>query len=108
MDDFQDPFFRGCTRPAMLFGVPLMLMVITTSAFMLAGAWGALLVSGYVLLVLAFVYAFAVGVMRSATRRDDQRVRQLALRLRMRWRMRRCRRRWKAYSYTPCGHRLER
>jgi type IV secretion system protein VirB3 len=107
MDDFQDPFFRGCTRPALLFGVPLVLMVLITGGFLLTGAWGALLVSGYALLITGLVYGFVVGFMRNVTRRDDQRLRQLALRLRMRWRMGASRRRWKAYSYSPCHHPLE-
>lgn len=106
MDDFDDPFFRGCTRPAMLFGVPLMLMVLTTGAFMLAGAWGALLISFYVLLVLGQLYVFLILAMRTVTKRDDQRLRQLFLRLRLRWRMRASRRRWDAYSYSPCCYTL--
>lgn len=106
MDGFVDPFFRGCTRPAMLCGVPLMTMLLTTGVFVLTGVWGAYLVSGYLLLLLALLYLPTVLSMRAATRRDDQRLRQLWLRLLMRWRMGGSRRRWGAYSYSACRYTL--
>lgn len=106
MDNFHDPFFRGCTRPAMLFGVPLMLMVLTSGAFMLAGAWGAFLFSRYVLLILGLLYLPLLLAMRAVTRQDDQRLRQLFLRGRMRWRMALVRLRWGTYSYSPCRYTL--
>lgn len=103
MDEFQDPFFRGCTRPAMLLGVPLVPIVLLTSAFSLLAVWSAFLISAYVLLVLAPLYPPLLLAMRHATKQDDQRLRQLWLRLRMRWLGGACRRRWGAYSYAPCA-----
>ncbi|WP_373987799.1 type IV secretion system protein VirB3 [Duganella sp. BuS-21] len=101
MDTFEDPFFRGCTRPAMLLGVPLMPMLLTTASFALVGAWTAFLVSGYTLLVAGVVYVPLILGMRAVTREDDQRLHQLFLRARMRIGLSLTRRRWGAYSYSP-------
>lgn len=101
MDSFHDPFFRGCTRPAMLLGVPLIPMLLVAGAFLLLGAWSAYLVSPYALLFLALLYLPAVLAMRAVTRQDDQRLRQLLLRARMRLFMGAVRRHWGAYSYSP-------
>nr|WP_255490448.1 VirB3 family type IV secretion system protein [Duganella sp. SG902] len=97
----QDPFFRGCTRPAMLVGVPLVAMVPITCAFMLLGVWSAFLISGYVLLLLALLYLRLIVALRAITRKDDQRLRQLWLRARMRALHGANRLRWGAYSYGP-------
>lgn len=107
MDEFQDPFFRGCTRPAMLVGVPLMPMVLTTAGFMLLGVWMGYLLSGYLSLALALLYVPVVLAMRAATKLDDQRLHQLWLRLRMRLFAGASRRRWGAYSYCPLQPQLE-
>jgi len=102
MDDFHDPFFRGTTRPAMLFGVPLMWMVLLTGAVLLAGLWSLYLLSPYVTLFLALLYLPLVLWMRMVTRHDDQGLRQLLLRARMRGGRQANRLRWGAYSYSPC------
>ncbi|MYM73956.1 type IV secretion system protein VirB3 [Duganella sp. FT134W] len=101
MDDFDDPFFRGCTRPATLLGIPLMPMVMVTLACALAGVWLAYLFTAYALLGAATVYIPLVLEMRAATRKDDQRLRQLWLRVRMRLLHWSSRLRWGAYSYSP-------
>jgi len=106
MDIFQDPFFRGCTRLAMLFGVPLLPMVLVSGGFALAGVWLAYLLSAYWLLLLTLLYLPLLLTMRDITRRDDQRLHQLLLRARMRLRMGAARRRWGAYSYSPCRYTL--
>lgn len=106
MDAFQDPFFRGCTRVAMLFGVPLLPMVLLSGGFGLAGVWLAYLFSAYWLLLLALLYLPLLLALRAVTREDDQRLHQLLLRARMRMLMGPVRRRWGAYSYSPCHSRL--
>jgi len=104
MDDFHDPFFRGCTRLAMLFGVPLLPMVLLSGGFALAGVWLAYLISAYWLVLLALLYLPLLLAMRAITRQDDQRLHQLLLRARMRLRLGAVRRRWGAYSYSPCRY----
>jgi len=95
----KDPVFKGCTRPAMLWGVPLVAFVLVGGAMLIPAIW-ALLVRppiGVVLLVL--MIPVFVG-MRIVTKRDDQRLRQLALRLSMSLRQRN-RAFWLARSYAP-------
>jgi type IV secretion system protein VirB3 len=101
MNEFDDPFFRGCTRPAMLLGVPLLPMVVLTLACALAGVWLAYLFTTYALLGAALIYVPLVLEMRALTKKDDQRLRQLWLRARMRWLHWSSRLRWGAYSYSP-------
>ena len=95
----KDPVFKGCTRPAMLWGVPLVAFLLVGGAMLIPAIW-ALLVRppiGVVLLVL--MIPVFVG-MRIVTKRDDQRLRQLALRLSMSLRQRN-RAFWLARSYAP-------
>ncbi len=101
METFRDPIFRGCTRPAMCWGIPLMPLLCVTGAFLLLGVWMFYLVSPYVTLFLAALYLPLVLVMREITRGDDQRLRQIWLRLRMRLHMGAVRLRWGACSYSP-------
>lgn len=101
MDDFDEPIFRGCTRPAMLARVPLVPFLLLTGAFILLGVWMFYLVSGYVTLFLILAYVPILVTMRETTKKDDQRLRQLMLQMRMRWRQLGARRRWGAYTYAP-------
>jgi type IV secretion system protein VirB3 len=101
MDDFDEPIFRGCTRPAMLARVPLVPFLLLTGAFILLGVWTFYLVSGYVTLFLVLAYVPILITMRETTRKDDQRLRQLMLQMRMRWRQIGVRRHWGAYTYSP-------
>lgn len=90
-DDIGQPitkhrFFKGCTRPAMFMGVPLMPFLLVSGLFMLVAMWCFYLASAYVSLILAMAYAPLVVVMRELTKKDDQRLRQLLMRARMRYR----------------------
>jgi len=66
---FRDPIFRGCTRPAMLVGVPMIPLLIITGTFMLASMWCMYLVSVYVSLFLIIAYVPIVVTMRQITKR---------------------------------------
>jgi type IV secretion system protein VirB3 len=101
MDSFRDPIFRGCTRPAMFLGVPLVPFLIATAAFALPMLWTFYLLSAYVSLFLVMAYIPVLLTMREVTKRDDQRLRQLLMRAAMRIRQRKARRFWSASSYSP-------
>lgn len=101
MSTFSDPIFRGCTRPAMFAGVPMLPFLLITGAFLIASVWIFYLVSGYASLFLAMAYVPIVVTMREVTKKDDQRLRQLLMRARMRLRQRSGRQLWGASSYSP-------
>ena len=84
MDGYRDLSLKGCTRPAMLAGVPLVPMVLSMIASFLAGMWSFYFISGYLVVVIAFTTTAMLISMRAMTKRDDQRLRQVLLRARMR------------------------
>jgi len=99
MNALKDPVFKGCTRPAMLWGVPLVSALMVGGGMLIPAIW-ALLASpplgvGILLLMIPVFVA-----MRVITRNDDQRLAQLALRLRIGLRQRN-RRFWGAHAYVP-------
>ena len=96
----QEAIYKGATRPAMKFGVPLIPLVVLFGAAMLLILWGGLLVSWWIAAGVVAALAPALGWMRFVTRRDDQRFRQLfvAAKLRLRDRNRRL---WRLRSYSP-------
>lgn len=96
--------YKGATRPAMKLGVPLVPLVALSGAGMLAALWGGTLWSGWVVPAVLLAVAPALLWMRWVTRRDDQRLRQMALALRLRLRDRN-HRLWHARSYSPTVYR---
>lgn len=95
----RDPIFKGCTRPAMLWGVPITPLIICFGAITLLGLWTNLL------LLALFVPAYLV--MRLVVRNDDQQFRLLWLKARCRLIARdRNARFWRASAYAP--HRFTR
>jgi len=97
----REAIYKGATRPALLFGVPLVPAV-------LVGGLGTLLVSYALVITRNPLGALAVLVpvvilwlfMLAVTRKDDQRLMQHLLRLRLR-QSPGSRRVWKAISYAP-------
>ncbi|MGC4097981.1 MAG: VirB3 family type IV secretion system protein [Nitrospira sp.] len=106
MDGYRDPIFKGCTRPAMLAGVPLVPMVLSMIASFLAGMWSFYFLSGYLVVVIAFSTSAMIISMRDMTKRDDQRIRQMLLQARMRLRHRTSRSLWSAISYGPLHYKV--
>lgn len=96
----QHRFFKGCTRPAMLAGVPLMPFLLVTGVTLLLGMWAGYLVSPYATLSLALAYVPTLIGMRQATKKDDQRLKQILLRARLRFRHGN-KAMWGAISFSP-------
>lgn len=96
----QHRFFKGCTRPAMLAGVPLMPFLLVTGVTLLLGMWAFYLVSPYATLSLALAYVPTLIGMRQATKKDDQRLKQILLRARLRYRHGN-KAMWGAISFSP-------
>lgn len=95
----KDPVFKGCTRPAMLWGVPLVAFLLVGGAMLIPAIW-ALLVRPPIGVALLFLMIPVFVSMRVVTKRDDQRLHQLALR----WRLvltQRNRGFWNAHAYAP-------
>ncbi|MDR0576115.1 MAG: VirB3 family type IV secretion system protein [Candidatus Accumulibacter sp.] len=91
----SDPLFKGCTRPAMYFGVPVVPLIIVCSLIVLLAVWTKLWV--------AVALIPATLVMRSITASDDQKFRLLWLKCYCRFRPHRNAngRFWKSSAYAP-------
>lgn len=99
MNPLRDPVFKGCTRPAMLWGVPLVPFLMVGGSILIPAIW-ALLASPPVGFGIVLLLIPVFVTMRSVTRHDDQRLAQCALRVRMTLRQRN-RRFWGAHAYVP-------
>lgn len=99
MNALKDPVFKGCTRPAMLWGVPLVSALMVGGGMLIPAIW-ALLASPPVGVGILLLMIPVFVAMRVITRNDDQRLAQLALRLRIGLRQRN-RRFWGAHAYMP-------
>ncbi|QVN18977.1 VirB4 family type IV secretion/conjugal transfer ATPase [Burkholderia pyrrocinia] len=97
--NLRDEIFKGCTRPAMLFGVPIVPFVVTVGAILIAGMWTFIVSSAAAMIVLSLMIP-ALFAMRMVTRSDDQRLRQRFMALRMRLSQRNGKF-WGASSYSP-------
>ena len=83
-----DPLFKGCTRPAMLVGVPMVPMIVVCIGLFVPGMW-LLLFAGRIGLVLIFgVLPICIWWMREVTKKDDYRLEQLIMRWSLRSRQR--------------------
>ena len=95
----QDMIYKGCTRPPLLWGVPLLPLIMVLMPGMLVGMVGL----AYFLpmsLVAIFVSLTAWIWMRAVTKKDDQRLLQIFLRLRLRSRQKNTRH-WGCAAYAP-------
>lgn len=99
MNSLKDPVFKGCARPAMLWGVPLVPFLVVGGGMLIPAIW-ALLASPPLGVSIIFLMIPVFVGMRVITRHDDQRLRQYALRLRMTSRQGN-RRFWGAHAYVP-------
>jgi type IV secretion system protein VirB3 len=97
-EQLRDPVFKGCTRPAMALGVPLIPLVCVGGFCMLLAMWG-LMATPWIALVAVVLAVVLVVLMRQITRSDDQRLRQWQLRLELRI-IHRTGRFWGATSYS--------
>lgn len=94
MEDFdpRDPLFKGCTRPAMMFGVPLVPLAVVAMVVILISVWTTIL--------FAFTLVPIVITMRWIASSDDQQFRLLWLKMLFRAGNKN-RRFWKAAAYSP-------
>lgn len=99
MHSLKDPVFKGCTRPAMLWGVPLVPFLVIGGGTLIPAIW-ALLASPPFGVAILFLMIPAFVAMRVITRHDDQRLAQYALRVRMALRQGN-RRFWGVHAYVP-------
>jgi type IV secretory pathway VirB3-like protein len=96
--ELRDPVFKGCTRPPMLAGVPLMPFIVTVALSFIPAMW-----------ILPFSPVAGVAwmgslipvvvVMRQISRSDDQRLAQMLARLTLHLRQRNAGS-WRAHSYA--------
>jgi len=97
----SDPIFKGCTRPAMKVGVPLVPLIILTLGSLLIGLWGMLLMQSlWVPGIVACVYFALIFTAKEVTKKDDQRFQQVYLWIVLRLRNP-SKRFWGSYSYSP-------
>lgn len=99
-----EAIYKGATRPAMKFGVPLVPLVLLFGGGVLAAMWAGILLSWWLALAVALAVLPTLGWMRHATRQDDQRFRQLFVLARLRLQDHN-RRLWQARSYSPTLYR---
>jgi type IV secretion system protein VirB3 len=99
MNPLKDPVFKGCTRPAMLWGVPLVPFLMVGGGMLIPAIW-ALLASPPLGVAILLLMIPVFVVMRVITRHDDQRLAQYMLRLRMVLRQGN-RRFWGVHAYVP-------
>ncbi len=96
MEDFdpRDPLFKGCTRPAMMFGVPLVPLVIASGGIILVSVWTTILFSALLVPLIL--------IMRQIAKSDDQQFRLLGLKMRFRVvNYNHNAKFWKASTYSP-------
>ncbi|HET9239207.1 MAG TPA: type IV secretion system protein VirB3 [Oligoflexus sp.] len=92
--DPRDPLFKGCTRPAMIFGVPLIPLAIASGSIILVSIWTTIFFSALLFPV--------VLIMRQIAKSDDQQFRLLGLKMLFRtMNYNHNRSFWKASAYSP-------
>jgi type IV secretion system protein VirB3 len=98
-NDPRDPLFKGCTRPAMVFGVPVKPLMIICGPIVLA----ALLVPGLPVKVFLAVLLIPIFLaMREIAKTDDQQFRLLFLKMRFRiFSYNHNAKFWNASAYSP-------
>lgn len=92
--DHRDPLFKGCTRPAMVFGVPLVPLAAVAVVVILISVWTTIFFSVTLIPIIL--------VMRQITKSDDQQFRLLWLKAVFRiMNPNRNAKFWKASTYSP-------
>ena len=98
----REPIYKGATRPAMKWGVPMMALVAVFMPTIVLGAWGAILITWLIAPAVVIVILPLYAWMRWVTYNDDQRLLQMILNIKLVF-ANPNRRMWKARSYS--GHR---
>jgi len=95
----REPIYKGATRPAMKWGIPLMALVAVFMPTIVVGVWAAILVSWLVAPAILIAVVPAYAWMRWVTYSDDQRLHQMLLKIKLNW-LNGNRRLWTARSYS--------
>lgn len=96
MEEFdpRDPLFKGCTRPAMMFGVPLVPLAAVSVVVILISVWTTIFFAATLIPIIL--------VMRQIAKSDDQQFRLLGLKLLFRAvNYNHNAKFWKASAYSP-------
>lgn len=89
-----DPLFKGCTRPAMVFDIPLVPFACVFGV--------TVLLSVYISLALLLALPVIILLMRMVTKHDDQQFRLLWLKTIFQYSYQfKNRRFWKSSAYSP-------
>jgi type IV secretion system protein VirB3 len=96
----NEAVYKGATRPAMKWGVPLMTLVLIFMPGIVLAFWGGYLISVWAVPCIVVPLVPLYAWMRFITYRDDQRLLQMVLRARLVW-SNPNRTLWKARSYSP-------
>lgn len=100
----REVIYKGATRPAMKFGVPLVPLVTVFGAGMLIIMWGGAFFTWWTALAVPMALVPILVLMRWITKKDDQRFRQMFLSVKLRMTNRnRCL--WRSRSYAPYVYR---
>lgn len=91
----HDPLFKGCTRPAIVFGVPLVPLGIVVGVVILLSVW--------IKFFLSFSLIPIILGMRMIAKTDDQQFRLLGLKLWCRFipNYNKNKQFWQASAYSP-------
>ena len=100
----QETIYKGATRPAMKFGIPLVPLVVLLGSGMLVTLWGGLLLTWWVAVAVLAATIPALAWMRFVTHQDDQRFRQIFVAAKL-WLHDRNWHFWQARSYAPTLYR---
>ncbi|MBV8503284.1 MAG: VirB3 family type IV secretion system protein [Paucibacter sp.] len=100
----SETIFKGATRPAMKFGIPLVPLVVLFGAGVLLIVWSGTLLSWWITLGIASSIVPALLWMRIVTAKDDQRFLQIFIALKLH-RHDRNHSLWRARSYAPTLYR---
>ena len=96
----REAIYKGATRPAMKFGIPLVPLVVLFGACMLLVIWSGLLLSWWIASAVVLTALPILAWMRWVTKRDDQRFRQMFVAAKLSF-FDRNRQYWCARSYSP-------
>jgi type IV secretion system protein VirB3 len=99
-----ETIYKGATRPAMKFGVPLVPLVAVAGVGLLVTMWGGALFTWWIAAAVAATALPVLVWMRLVTGRDDQRLRQMFIRMRLRL-YDRNHALWRSRSYAPTVYR---
>lgn len=67
----RDRVFKGATRPAMMFGIPIVPFILIVGTHILVALWSFVLLSGFVSVAVFVLLAFIIVVLRQVNADDN-------------------------------------